>query len=69
MDMVDKDLDVRDIWCGIRMLKSAYSPSPYCRRDSTGHIGPSAVAERAADHLEKKQWANDIIFSRDTMPM
>ena len=30
MESVDKDLDVRSKWLGIRNLKTPYKPIPYC---------------------------------------
>jgi len=31
---LDKDLDIRDKWLGIRQLKQEYQPNPYARKDS-----------------------------------
>ena len=39
METLDKDLDRRDTWLGIRRLKSEYKPQPYHRKTKDGkHI-------------------------------
>jgi hypothetical protein len=59
LDMVSKDLDVRDKWLGIRLLKKGYTPIPYTLKDETGRrykIGNKA--EEAAKFLETRIWGN-----------
>ncbi len=36
METIDKDLDVRDKWSGIRELKTPYKPIPYSQRRKDG---------------------------------
>ena len=57
MDAIDKDLDVRDRWMGIRQLKQVYQPHPYARRTTDGkHIPQAQRAQKAADYLSTHQW-------------
>ena len=39
IETVNKDLDIRDKWLGIKQLKKEYSPDPYHRKETDGsHI-------------------------------
>ena len=40
MDTLDKDLDIRDKWLGIRQLKQEYQPYTYARTTKEGHHIP-----------------------------
>ena len=54
---LDKDLDIRDRWLGIRQLKSKFAPTPYHNRDKQGkHIPWKERAQTAAEHLSQNQW-------------
>ncbi len=54
---LDKDLDVRDRWLGIRQLKQQYQPNPYARTNSAGmHITQRQRAQQAANYLSGEQW-------------
>ena len=58
LEELDRELDVRDQWLGIKRLKSTYVPQSFCRRDEEGnHIPMNMRAEEAAKYLETKQWA------------
>ena len=57
METLEKDLDVRDKWLGIKRLKSTYRPMPYDRNDETGkHVRKKERAVFAARYLKIKQW-------------
>ena len=57
IDTLDKDLDIRDRWMGIRQLKQEYQPNPYARRTTDGkHITQKQIAQKAADYLSEEQW-------------
>ena len=50
--MVDKDLDVRDRWMGIRYLKKGYQPIPYTIKDEKGNrVAVGNKAQEAANFL------------------
>ena len=54
---LDKDLDIRDRWMGIRALKQEYQPNPYARRTTEGeHITQKQRAQKAAEYLSEEQW-------------
>ena len=54
---LDKDLDIRDKWLGIRQLKQEYQPNPYARKTKEGkHIPQHQRAQRAAEYLATEQW-------------
>ena len=36
LEIIDKDLDVRDKWAGIRELKKPYKPIPYAQKTNDG---------------------------------
>ena len=53
---LDKDLDIRDRWLGIRQLKQDYQPNPYARRATEGiHITQKQRAQQAAEYLNIEQ--------------
>ena len=57
MDTLDKDLDVRDRWLGIRQLKPEYQPHTYARTIKDGqHIPQKERAQKTAEHLATEQW-------------
>ena len=57
MDTLDKDLDVRDKWLGIRQLKQEYQPHTYARTTKEGyHIPQKERAQKAAEYLATEQW-------------
>ena len=57
LDELDKDLDVRDQWLGLKRMKSTHVPRSFCRKDQHGkHIPMNMRAEEAASYLEGKQW-------------
>ena len=52
LDMVDKDLDVRDRWMGISYLKKGYQPIPYTIKDDKGkRVAVGNKAHEAANFL------------------
>ena len=52
LDMVDKDLDVRDRWMGIRYLNKGYQAIPYTIKDEKGkRVGVGNKAHEAAIFL------------------
>ena len=54
LDMVDKDLDVRDRWMGIRYLKKGYQPIPYRIKDEEDkRVAVGNKAHEAANFLAK----------------
>ena len=56
---IDKDLDIRDRWLGIRQLKQEYQPNPYARRTPGGQfIKQNQRAQQAANYFSKEQWGN-----------
>ena len=57
MDTLDKDLDIRDKWLGIRQLKKEYQPITYARTTKEGHHIPQKErAQKAAEYLAEEQW-------------
>ena len=57
INALDKDLDIRDKWLGIRQLKQDYQPNPYARRTTEGkHITQQQRAQKAAEYLNIEQW-------------
>ena len=59
-ESLDKDVDIRDKWMGIKSLKSEYKTMPYSRKTKGGkHIHKKQRAEMAAQYLEKEQWGED----------
>ena len=54
---IDKDLDIRDRWLGIRQLKQECQPNPYARRTQEGKfIKQNQRAQEAANYFGKEQW-------------
>ena len=57
LETLDKDLDCRDQWMGIKRLKEQYQPNPYHRKTKEGtHIKKEERAKEAAKYLSKEQW-------------
>ena len=57
LEMVSKDLDIRDRWMGIRALKKGYQPIPYRLKNTHGRrVTVGNKAEEAAKFLEQKIW-------------
>lgn len=62
LETMNKDLDIRDRWMGIRNLKNGYKPRPYYRKDMNGNpVTFEKQAEAAAEYLEQKQWGKTHI--------
>ena len=55
---IAKELDVREMWAGIRRTKGKCQPQPYNRTDkySGKHIQMKQRAEKAAEYLSQEQW-------------
>ena len=67
MDTLDKDLDIRDKWLGIRQLKQEYQPHTYARTTKEGHHIPQKdMAQKAAEYLAKEQWGKKRKREEDT---
>ena len=67
MDTLDKDLDIRDKWLGIRQLKQEYQPHTYARTTKEGqHIPQKDRAQKAAEYLAKEQWGKKRKREEDT---
>ena len=67
MDTLDKDLDIRDKWLGIRQLKQEYQPQTYARTTKEGHHIPQQErAQKAAEYLAKEQWGKKRKREEDT---
>lgn len=58
LNTIERDLDVREQWLGIRQLENKFTPHPYSRNDHiTGeHIHTRSRPQKAADYLKTKQW-------------
>ena len=57
LETVDKDLDIRDRWLGIRMLRKGYEPIPLAMKNAAGkHVPMPRRAEEAAEFLATKIW-------------
>ena len=62
LEMVSKDLDIRDRWMALRLLKKAYRPIPYTLKTEEGkRIRVGNKAEEAAIYLERKIWGRGEI--------
>ena len=58
-NMVDKDMDIKDKWIGIKYLKQTYKPNMYEKSDKQGKkVSLKEKAEATADYLEQVQWKN-----------
>ncbi len=55
---IDKELDVKERWAGIRRIKGKYQPQPYNRTDKYmgKHVHMKERAEKAAEYLSQEQW-------------
>ena len=54
LEALDKELDIRDRWLGIRELKGKYNPTPYHNKDTEGkHIKWKERAQKAANQPKK----------------
>ena len=55
---INKDMDERERWMGLRNMKKGYQPQPYHRTEKgTGeHIHMKERAQKAAEYLRDKQW-------------
>ena len=63
---VDKDLDLRDRWLGIRGMKKQYQPMAYSQKDKEGkHIPMNRRAEFAAKYWADEIWNKNIRESID----
>ncbi len=53
IETIDKDLDVRERWAGIRSIKSKYRPQPYNRTDKYGgkHVHMKERAEKKQQNI------------------
>ena len=66
MQMISKELDVRDYWLGIRRIRKGYTPIPYTLIGDDGRrfkVGDKA--KEAAKFLSTKQWGKNSA----TMPI
>lgn len=55
-----EELDERDRWMGIRMLKKGYTPNPYYRKAKGGiHIEIRRRAQETANYLKTAQWGKE----------
>ena len=62
LEMIDKDLDERDIWMGIRTMANEYKPRPYSRKRKNGEPVPlEQIAEEAAKYLHEEHWGKNIL--------
>jgi len=64
---MDKDLDLRDKWLGIRFLKKKNESKTYEGSDRFGkQVNASEQAAAAAEYLQKEQWGDkeDHLFDR-----
>jgi hypothetical protein len=58
LETLDKDLDLRSQWLGIRRLRKEYQPTPFSRRGKQGaHIPLDRRAEESALFLANEVWA------------
>ena len=57
MEMVDQNLDERDIWMGLKTQGKEYQPRPFSRKRKNGEAVPiEEIAEEAAKYLANEQW-------------
>ena len=58
--MVSKDLDERDRWLGLKMLRKGYQPIPNKLRDERGQTYSTRnKAEEAAEFLASRIWGQE----------
>lgn len=57
LDMIAAELDEPDRWLGLKRLKGKYNPMPLTMNwNNKKTVSMNLRAEKAADHLELKQW-------------
>lgn len=55
-ETINRDLDARDRWLGMRKSKGKYKPIPYPNKDKEGkHLGWIQRANQAADYIGSKE--------------
>ena len=55
---VHEDLDLRDRWFGVKMVKKPFSPQVYTKHDKNGiPVTFKQQAEATAEYLDTKHWA------------
>jgi len=55
---VHEDLDLRDRWFGVKMLKQPFSPQVYTKYDKDGiPVEFKQQAEATAEYIDTKHWA------------
>ena len=60
IESLDKDLDLKDKWLGIKKLKKNYTPQPYVKKDERGiPIPRHKIADFSAKQLKKLFWTCD----------
>ena len=60
MRSVDKDLDVRYRWLGIKAMKNQYQPRTYHSKDKNGkHINMYRRAQEAATYWAEEIWKKE----------
>ena len=59
IDMLSKDIDIRDKWLGLRQMKKGYQVKPYAIKNKNGtRVKLTNIAEAIAEHLETNTWKN-----------
>lgn len=57
MKEIEEQYNPKDVWMGIKRLKSTYNPRPCNKRDHQGNIVPqNQQAETVAKYLAEQQW-------------
>ena len=57
LNALDKDLDIRDRWLGLRQLKNTYKPMTYHQKDRHGkHVPRDERAGKAAEYWAFEIW-------------
>lgn len=58
-ESLNKDIDIRDRWLGLRQLKKGYQINPFAIKNEEGQrISKENIAEEIAIHLENTTWNN-----------
>ena len=58
-EALNKDIDQRDRWLGLRQLKKGFQTNPYAIKDNDGNRAlKNQIAEAIATHLEENTWKN-----------
>ena len=58
-ESLNKDIDVRDRWLGLRQLKKGYQVTPYAIKNKEGkRVSKDNIAEEVAEHLANNTWNN-----------